>query len=203
MRIIGGQWRSRKLDWPAHGVTRPITDRVRESLFDMLGARYGTPGLLPEVSVADVFAGGGSLGIEALSRGARAACFFERDRKALRVLRANLDRLAAGPEAMIVGVDLWRCGVVPPPAHRPLELIFIDPPFPDTHDGKRSSKLAALLRRLGASGCVSSDALVVLRTERRWEPADALGQYWTCVDSRRYGRNVLDLCEFQPTDADA
>jgi 16S rRNA (guanine966-N2)-methyltransferase len=193
MRIIAGKWRSRKIDWPTSGATRPITDRVREALFDVLGTRWGTPGELPALNVADVFCGGGSLGIEALSRGAARACFFDRGRDALRVLRANLDRLQAGPEAVILGGDIWRRGVRPPEDHCPLDLVFLDPPFPDTRDVTPRGKLDDLLRRLGASAAVSDDTLIVLRTEQKQPLPDGLGRCWRPLERREYGRNVLDL----------
>jgi len=202
MRIICGRWRSRKIDWPTTGNTRPITDRVREALFDVLGARCGTPGELPPLSVADVFAGGGSLGIEALSRGAARVCFCERDQAALAVLKRNLDKLGAGPEAVIMSLDLYRHGVRPPPTHQPLDLVFLDPPFEDCRSLADGSKVAGLLRRLGASDAVNDRTLVVFRHEGRTPLPAVLGRYWQSVDHREYGRNHLDLmCHVRPESA--
>ncbi|HEX2971347.1 MAG TPA: RsmD family RNA methyltransferase, partial [Tepidisphaeraceae bacterium] len=87
MRIIAGEFRGRKLLSPEGDTTRPITDRVKQSLFDIL-----TP-LLPEAVVYDCFSGTGSMGLEALSRGAAQATFFEADRSALARLRQNIDAL--------------------------------------------------------------------------------------------------------------
>lgn len=193
MRIICGRWRSRQIDWPTTGKTRPITDRVREAVFDVLGARYGTLAELPPLCVADVFAGGGSLGIEALSRGAAKACFFDRDRTALEILKQNLERLAAGPEAVIVPVDAYRHGVRPPVTHRPLDLIFLDPPFDDSHKLTDDGKVGTLLRRLGSSDAVSAESLVVFRHEGRQRLPEVFGRVWQPVDRREYGRNVIDL----------
>ena len=106
MRIIGGRWRSRKIEWPTEAATRPIADRAKQALFDSLGSRFGTPGALPALCVADVFAGGGSLGLESLSRGARCVCFFERDARAVAVLKRNLQTLGVGPEAAIISADV-------------------------------------------------------------------------------------------------
>jgi 16S rRNA (guanine966-N2)-methyltransferase len=192
MRIICGRWRSRQIDWPRSN-TRPITDRVREALFDVLGARYGTLAELPPLGVADVFAGGGSLGIEALSRGAERACFFEHDREALEVLKRNLERLSAGPEAAIVPVNIYRHGIKPPAEHRPLDLVFLDPPFADSHDLADDSKVATLLRRLGGADAVTEETLVVLRHEGYAALPETVGQHWRVVDHREYGRNVLDF----------
>ncbi|MCB9851068.1 MAG: RsmD family RNA methyltransferase [Phycisphaerales bacterium] len=203
MRIISGRWRSRKIEWPTTGLTRPITDRVREALFDVLGTWFDTPGELPAISIADVFAGGGSLGIEALSRGAEKACFFERDRAALTVLRGNLDRLQAGPEAVIVGADLWRSGIRAPETHRPFGLVFVDPPFPDTRDLSNASKLGTLLRRLGSSNQVTAATLLVVRTEQRATLPAPFGKFWMPTDRREYGRNIVDLLEYRATEHEA
>lgn len=198
MRIISGKWRSRKIDWPTTGVTRPITDRVREAVFDVLGAHFGTLGALPPLRVADVFAGGGSLGLEALSRGADRVCFFERDRAALAVLKRNLDRLEAGPEAVIVSADLWRGGLRPPPSHRPLQLLFVDPPFFDCRDLSDGTRMAELLRRLGSSDAVSADARVVLRQEEHVGVPSLIGKHWVPMDRRIYGRSAVVLLGLTP-----
>src|SRR3989304_6946937 len=102
MRIIGGQWRSRRLLRPETDSTRPMPDRVKQAIFDMLGSRYDDPGALPPLLVADVFAGGGSMGLEALSRGAAFCSFFERDRQALEALCSNIESLGAGQESRVV-----------------------------------------------------------------------------------------------------
>src|SRR3972149_2479777 len=107
MRIIGGTWRSRRLLRPETDSTRPMPDRVKQTIFDMLGSRYDCPGALPPLLVADVFAGGGSMGWEALSRGAAFCGFFERAREALDALRRNVESLGAGLESSIVSGDAW------------------------------------------------------------------------------------------------
>lgn len=120
MRIIAGQWRGRKLEAPPGGATRPTTDRVREALFSMLASRLGS---FEGLRVADLFAGSGALGLEALSRGAAHCSFVERDRGALRALRANLSRLGASAEAM--DRDATALG----PASSPSDLLLLDPPY--------------------------------------------------------------------------
>ena len=193
MRIIGGRWRSRKIAWPLACDTRPITDRVRESVFDLLGSRFGTPGALPGIKVADVFAGGGSLGLEALSRGAARVCFVDRAPEAIEALKRNLERLGAGPEATIVVADVWRTGVRPSPSCAPLELIFLDPPFADSRETSKDSKVASLLRRMGAGKAVTDAVLVVFRHERRVNVPETFGRYWTVQERREYGRSAVSL----------
>src|SRR3990167_9847821 len=98
MRIIAGQWRGRKLAAPKADATRPTADRTRETLFSMLISRLGS---FEGLHVADLFAGSGALGIEALSRGAEQCLFAEQDRDALDVLHKNLGALEATARADI------------------------------------------------------------------------------------------------------
>src|SRR5215207_475800 len=126
MRVIAGEFRGRKLLPPEGDVTRPITDRVKQSLFDIL-----TP-LLPDAVVYDCFAGTGSMGLESLSRGARHATFFERDRSAVSRLRKNVALLEVADRSRVVDRDVFRWFAddrnAVPPAER-AEVIFLDPPY--------------------------------------------------------------------------
>ena len=108
MRIIAGRWRSRPLLHPSGEQTRPMPDRVKEAVFDILGSLLAAPGLLPPVPVADIFAGSGALGLEAMSRGASVCYFFERHPRALAALRANVQALDVGADARIMPVDAWK-----------------------------------------------------------------------------------------------
>src|SRR5438067_13872194 len=119
VRIIGGAWRGRKLRFPASAAIRPTPDRVRETLFNWLGAR--TQG----ARALDLFAGSGALGLEALSRGASHLTFVERDDAAAHELRARLAEWQA-PDAVVVRADALRylSGDA-----RPYQLVFLDPSF--------------------------------------------------------------------------
>ena len=90
MRIIAGEWRGRKLVASAGAATRPTADRVRETLFSMLGSRLGS---FEDLRVADLYAGSGALGLEALSRGAAFACFVDQDPRAIAAIRAYVAAL--------------------------------------------------------------------------------------------------------------
>jgi 16S rRNA (guanine966-N2)-methyltransferase len=122
MRIIAGAWRGRALEAPAGTATRPTSDRAREGLFSMLTSRVGS---FEGLHVADLFAGTGALGLEALSRGAAHCTFVERDRAAIEALRRNVERLGAGERADIRAQLVEHA---PPPA-RPCDLVFLDPPY--------------------------------------------------------------------------
>jgi 16S rRNA (guanine966-N2)-methyltransferase len=156
MRVIAGRLRGRRLEAPDGQTTRPITDRVKETLFNILGSRWGEPGELPPLNVLDVFAGCGGLGIEALSRGARHCTFVERDRAALACLRVNLTRLELLAHSTVSRANAW--SMRPPAAEPGFGLIFVDPPYRDTRSAPRA---ADLLERLATA--LGPDGVMVLR----------------------------------------
>jgi 16S rRNA (guanine966-N2)-methyltransferase len=119
MRIIAGRWRGRKLVAPAGLATRPTSDRAREAVFSMLASRIGS---FEGLRVADLFAGSGALGLEALSRGAAHCVFIDRDRAAVEAIRANLAALGADGEVLPGSAEHAR---IP----GPLNLVFLDPPY--------------------------------------------------------------------------
>jgi 16S rRNA (guanine966-N2)-methyltransferase len=121
MRIIAGEWRGRAIDAPPGQLTRPTADRVRETLFSMLASRLGS---FEDLRVADLFAGSGALGLEALSRGAATATFVESDSQALAAIRRNADRLGASERVRLIGGSALAL-----PKSEPFDLIFADPPY--------------------------------------------------------------------------
>ena len=122
MRIIAGQWRGRPIEAPSGRAIRPTSDRAREGLFSMLQIRLGS---FEGLQVADLFAGTGALGLEALSRGAAFCTFVEKERGALDILRRNIDKLGAGERS---DVRAQAAEHVPPP-RQPCDLILMDPPY--------------------------------------------------------------------------
>lgn len=119
MRIIAGRWRCRPLLAPPGQDTRPTADRVREALFSMLASRLGS---FEGLQVADLFAGSGALGLEALSRGAAHCVFVENDRRAVDAIRANISTLGASAEVLARSAEHASL-----PA--PVDLAFLDPPY--------------------------------------------------------------------------
>ena len=162
MRVTSGEFGGRKLVTPPGLTTRPTTDRVRQAVFNSL--THG--GMLDGAVVADLYAGSGALGIEALSRGAERAIFVERDRSALEALRENIAALGIAERSTIVASDVlaWV------PAMRGIDIAFIDPPY--TFD--------AWDRLLGVV-----DATMVVAESGR-EVAGPVG--WEVQRSKRYGR---------------
>jgi 16S rRNA (guanine966-N2)-methyltransferase len=201
MRIIAGQWRSRRLERPIGAVTRPMPDRLKETIFNVLGSYYGCPGGLPALRVADVFCGSGSMGLEALSRGAAFCAFIERDARALTALRRNLDTVAADPATVaVVRGDAWRratCG----PDGRPFDLVFLDPPFRNSQDTSEVGPVRTYLGLLelvatdhregsGSTDVATSERVVVLHHAANARFAPRAGDRWTVMDQRVQGRNA-------------
>jgi 16S rRNA (guanine966-N2)-methyltransferase len=121
MRIIAGEWRGRKLVAPAGQQTRPTADRTRETLFSMLASRIGS---FDGLRVADLYAGSGALGLEALSRGAAHATFIENERTAIKAIEANAKTLGAGERVEVRPMSAARL-----PSAQPFDLVFADPPY--------------------------------------------------------------------------
>ena len=160
IRIIGGQWRSRRLEFPDAPSLRPTPDRVRETLFNWLAP------VLPGARCLDVFAGSGALGIEALSRGAAAVVFIEHDPVAMRALRDNLARLKAeGGRVEPAEALAWlrRPGT-------PFEIVFLDPPFD-------ADLLDPVCAALETGGWLADCAWIYLETAAGRQPALPAG--WT------------------------
>lgn len=164
MRIIAGKFRRRKLRTRPGLVTRPITDRVKETLFELLGDA------LDGAHVADVFAGTGTLGLEALSRGAASVVFIEGDRRSQELLRENVALLGAGDETLCWQTDVLRTSFRPKgvPQLLPYDLVFFDPPYRMIDHLRTGSPLYRSLERLARPDVSSPEALLLLRT-----PAEA------------------------------
>lgn len=122
MRVIAGEWRGRRLLAPKGEATRPTGDRTRETLFSMLASRLGS---FQELAVADLFAGSGALGLEALSRGAAQCLFVEQEAAALKAIRANIAALDARMRSEVRAGSVMVLG----PADEAKDLILLDPPY--------------------------------------------------------------------------
>lgn len=151
MRIIAGQWRGRPIVAPKGEVTRPTADRTREALFSMLTSRLGS---FEGIAVADLFAGSGALGLEALSRGAASCVFVEHDKAAVDALRANAEKL--GARADIRQSSALALGSAP----KPLDLVMMDPPY-ETGAG------AVALDKLARLGWIGPATWVSIETSKR------------------------------------
>jgi 16S rRNA (guanine966-N2)-methyltransferase len=158
MRIIAGQWRGRPLVAPKGDATRPTADRTRETLFSMLVSRLGS---FEGLRVADLFAGSGALGLEALSRGAAHCTFVEQDRPAIDALKTNIAKLGA------VGDVRAQSVLALGPTAQPFDLILMDPPY-----GTGAGVVA--LEKLNRHGWIAPSAWISIETARG-ESASAKG----------------------------
>lgn len=190
VRIVAGTWRGRRLRTPPGLLLRPMREQVRGALFNILG-----PETVEGARVLDLFSGSGSLGIEALSRGALRAAFVEREPACLEVLRQNLAAVGAGSRATVVPHDLSR-GVAALAAHGPFELVLMHPPFEVLRaaPGPGEADVAELLRELAASRelLVAGGTIAFETPRERWAEPDALSALGLLVELRReYGTTAL------------
>ncbi|MCH8121424.1 MAG: 23S rRNA (adenine(2030)-N(6))-methyltransferase RlmJ, partial [Planctomycetes bacterium] len=138
MRIIAGSKRGMKLLSPKTKVSRPITDRVKESLFSVL-YKYDLPS---GAIVADLFCGVGSLGLEALSRGAGFVTFVEQDPEIISVLKKNIEKADFVKESKVIRTNAFKIGVSLNPDRQKYGLVFVDPPYAATMDVQDGSALS-------------------------------------------------------------
>ena len=166
MRIIAGRFRRRKLLANPGLTTRPISDFVKESLFTRLGD------WIAGQRVADVFSGTGTIGLEALSRGAASVVFIEKDRKAVELLKHNIASLGEQAETACLcwQTDIFRCSFRPKGDSAkfvPFDWIFFDPPFVMVEELSPTSELFRVLKQLAREDVSSPDTRLVLRTPER------------------------------------
>ncbi|QRG06489.1 16S rRNA (guanine(966)-N(2))-methyltransferase RsmD [Xanthobacter dioxanivorans] len=181
MRIVGGSLKGRTLKGPSSSATRPTSDRLRESLFNVLAHAYGDP--CDGARVLDLFAGTGALGIEALSRGARFAVFVEDAAEARGLIRDNMEALRLTGVARIFRRDATRLGEMGP--GEPHGLAFCDPPY---GKGLAEQAVASAL----AGGWLTPDALLVVE-ERTG--AFAVPEGFRELERRAYDESELTFLE--------
>jgi len=196
MRIIGGVFRGRPLVAPRGETTRPMTDRVRENLFNLLG-----PEAVTGAGVLDLFCGSGALGLEALSRGASACTFVDVGPAAVEAVEKNCERLGVAGRVRIERRDALRPGEwIRPERHGAYTLIFVDPPYKISADEWGRRRLARMVRRLLDLGCVAPGAVAMLRAQRGADVALPWGGF-ELDDTRTYGTTTLHLMAYRAAGA--
>ncbi len=176
MRIISGAWRSRPLIAPKGDATRPTADRTRETLFSMLNSRLGS---FEELSVLDLFAGSGALGLEALSRGAATCTFVEHDAAALKALETNIEKLGAKSQYDVRRSSVLSLGS----AIKPFDVILMDPPY-------ASGAGSVALDKLGRLGWFAPSAWISIEMSNK-EDIDVKG--FVIDNVRNVGKARLTL----------
>jgi 16S rRNA (guanine966-N2)-methyltransferase len=184
MRIVGGRLKGRTLLTPSSRAIRPTSERLRESIFDILEHRFSSH--IEGARVVDLFAGTGALAIEALSRGARFALFVDNGTEARALLRANVEALALGGVTRIWRADATRLGAAP--AGGPFALAFLDPPY---EGGLAGPALASLVD----GGWLEPNALCVVEEAAKAEIAAPANL--ARIDARVYGDTRIAI--FQRT----
>jgi 16S rRNA (guanine(966)-N(2))-methyltransferase RsmD len=154
---------------PKGDKTRPITDCVKESIFDVL-YKYN---LVEDRYVADLFCGTGSFGLEALSRGAKEVVFVDVDRAVLEILKKNIAKAGFVARACVVCADAFKVGVPRSSDGQKYSLVFVDPPYEMSRETSDKSRLAGLLELLHEQ--ITDDGLVMVRTEKRVNLLDSYG----------------------------
>jgi 16S rRNA (guanine966-N2)-methyltransferase len=194
MRIISGKYRRRKLETNPGQVTRPITDRVKESLFGHIEPE------LADKRVADIFAGTGTIGLEALSRGASRVTFIEMDKIAVELLRKNVAALGCERETLVWPTDVLRCSFRPKGEQAadfgPFGVIFFDPPYPMVPSMKEGSPLYLSLSRLARAGVSEPDAMLVLRVPEHAK--FTLPTIWQIDWSMEMSNMLIHVCRKSP-----
>jgi 16S rRNA (guanine(966)-N(2))-methyltransferase RsmD len=193
MRVISGTAKGRTLKSPGEA-TRPITDRVKENLFNILGSH------VVDASVLDLFAGAGNVGIEALSRGARHATFVELDREALRAIYQNLELTKLIERAKVAKIDVFKFirhasppHPNPPPSaagEEAYDLIYVAPP-------QYKELWAETLKTLDGRGLLSDDGIVVVQIHPKEYHELELNEF-VMYDQRKYGSTML--CFYKKSD---
>lgn len=187
MRIVAGTHKGRTIAAPEGRDIRPTSDRVRESLFNILEHRgWGSGGqsLLPGARVLDAFCGTGALGLEALSRGAAHATFMDNARAALALCRENVRKFAETARADILQGDCLH----PVRPRQPCSIVFLDPPYDE-------GLAVPALEALAAAGWIAVDALCVVETAAKDVLAPPPG--FETLDGRRYGAARVTILRYR------
>ncbi|MDR1017711.1 MAG: 16S rRNA (guanine(966)-N(2))-methyltransferase RsmD [Lachnospiraceae bacterium] len=179
MRVIAGSARRLQLKTPKGYDTRPTSDKIKETLFNILSDE------LFDVNFLDLFAGSGGIGIEALSRGAKTATFVEQGREALKCIRENLVHTKFEDNATVIGGDVFRA-LLGLGSKNPFDIVFMDPPF--NHELERK-----VLEYLAHSKIITEDTLIIVEAslETEFDYAEGLGFEITRVKEYKTSKHVF------------
>ena len=179
MRIISGVSKGRRLATPKGQAIRPTSDRVKESIFNILG------GEVEGKAVLDLFAGTGNLGIEALSRGAKKALFVEKGRQALNLIQRNLSQFGMNGQSEILPKDVMRAIGILKQRCEIFDLILIDPPY-------EKGMIQKTLMKLNSDKIHHEDSILIIQHNRR-ESIPTMFEGWTLIRQRRIGDTLISF----------
>jgi len=189
MRVISGTSKGRKLATPKNFSLRPTSDRVKESIFNILRGR------IEGRMVLDLFAGTGSLGIEALSRGAKKVTFVEKGRDALKLIRRNLAQLGLEERSGVLPIEASRAIRILKQSGKTFDLIFMDPPY-------EKGLIEKTLTKLNFHPIYRRDSILVIEHHRRELLSHAI-HGWNLIRQRQMGETVISFLTPQQEDASA
>ena len=185
LRIIGGEYRSHHLNSPPDAeVTRPYTARVKEAVFNLLRGWWA------DARVVDLYAGVGTMGLEAASRGAAWVLMVERDRKIARIARENIDMLGCGDRVELMQGDAGGLAALSA-ATEPVDVVFIDPPYRDMEDEAGRRSVCELAARWGER--MKDQAFLVLRSPMGPDEAELAIDGMEGPEAHRYGNDMWVL----------
>ncbi|MFC1479819.1 16S rRNA (guanine(966)-N(2))-methyltransferase RsmD [Planctomycetota bacterium] len=182
MRIISGTCKGRKLEFPSHQDIKPLTDRIKESLFGIIEKK------IPEGAVLDLYAGSGSFGLEALSRGAKKAVFVEKHPEALRCIHNNLKSTGFKENADVCGMDVFAYIKNAFRDRQTFGIIFFDPPFKQVEQGKffpEAEQYAGELLQI-----LDSNGLMIMRIPTGLKPV-CISDAFSMIRENKYGRSTV------------
>lgn len=191
MRVVAGKARGMRLTCPAGREVRPVPDRVREALFNILGDR------VPGAVLLDLFAGCGTVGIEALSRGAAWCVFVERSASVARILEENLAHTRLLDHGEVVKHDVLASLETLKRLGRQYDVVFAGPPFPLWGQPARAAELFRVIDGLVEAGLLKEDGVVITQHEGKVAMPQATAQLHR-GDTRAYGRNILTFYAREP-----
>ena len=183
MRVIAGKYKGRILKTVPDNSVRPATDKVKGAIFNVMQSRVDWS----EATVLDLFAGSGSVGIEALSRGAKKVIFVENSRAALQFLKLNLESIGANGDAQVMQGDVFQ---FLKSAYRKYDVVFADPPY-------ALESLPELPNRIFDSNIVSEDGFLIIEHPTRFEFQP--GSRWEIATQKSYGRTTVSFFQYQKT----
>jgi len=186
MRIISGTSKGRKLITPKRYSLRPTCDRVKESLFNILGSE------VEGKVVLDLFAGTGNLGIEALSRGAERVIFVEKGRQALQIIQTNLNQFGLADRSEILPKDVNRAIGILKQRGECFDLILMDPPY-------EKGLIQRTLMKLNTHPIYHGDSILVIEHNRR-EPLPHILDEWNLIRQQKIGDTLLSFLTLQVWD---
>lgn len=192
MRIIAGTKKGMNLLAPKGMSTRPVTDRVKESIFSIM-YKWGLP---EDAMAADLFCGTGSMGLEALSRGARFVTFIDRDRQVIELLERNIAKAGFVKESKVISHNIFSIGA--PVEEEMYDLVFVDPPYEMSTNCDIGTRVYSLMKLIDLQ--VKEGAVVILRTH---EKALTLELYGTLeqIDQRTWGGMKVTFYEKKTREA--